>query len=238
MTSEDAKQVLKLVIEYWPQTDWPRDVLIEFARRLTELPLTFQQAKAKLLEARFRSRFRMIEPSEAIEALKRYDIATQNQTVIDAKKITLIEQTRLNDSGRYCTAVLLAHALEPALPARFALTPNAYTTVPYAYDVLARILRDELTAKERALGEQWKGIANAEMKQLTAENPDLRQPQLRAMVIARMINLREIGSLPAPPGSAPEKAVASPSDKSMLQGHEDRDGEEEKGENTIAQSEV
>ena len=39
MTSEDAKQVLKLVIEYWPQTDWPRDVLIEFARRLTELPL-------------------------------------------------------------------------------------------------------------------------------------------------------------------------------------------------------
>lgn len=69
MNQSDKSATIEKIATLWPKADWPKDVQVEFGRRLESLPIDSDQAHAALVNLRMSSKYQTVQPSEVLGAL-------------------------------------------------------------------------------------------------------------------------------------------------------------------------
>ena len=70
MSPGDKAQTIELVARLWPKAYWPKEVQVEFGRRLDAIQIGFDQAHAALVNLRMGTKFAAIQPKEVWDALR------------------------------------------------------------------------------------------------------------------------------------------------------------------------
>lgn len=70
MTHTDAASTLELMARLWPKAEWPKELQLEFARRLGRLPIDGEQARAALVNMRMGTKWTTVQPVELLDTLE------------------------------------------------------------------------------------------------------------------------------------------------------------------------
>lgn len=132
------------IMEFWPKTDWPKEVTEEFFRRLAQMRLSPEQISAALVNLRLSHKYKSVTTAEVLAALKGAEASKAVPTTgaNTQQALSLVDHLRLhwNRSDLADEDVMWHYAYQQAQPPAARPEPLPPIVHAMSFEVETRML--------------------------------------------------------------------------------------------------